>query len=104
MLVIIDGIIGVFSIMKYLNYEKPGEYGDEKSEKYRVWATRINVEGLTLSGNQFWTVWRVVILCCYRGIMIMLPLMVAHFLNDPSQNWKRFLRRKLIKFAYKKCV
>ncbi|XP_066917699.1 uncharacterized protein [Clytia hemisphaerica] len=30
------GIIAVFPVVKYLNYEKPGEYGDKKQENYRV--------------------------------------------------------------------
>ncbi|NP_001267848.1 flp protein [Hydra vulgaris] len=30
------GSTAVFAIQEYLNYEKPGEYGDPKSEKYHV--------------------------------------------------------------------
>ena len=30
------GITEIFSIVKYLKYEKPGQYGDPKSDKYHV--------------------------------------------------------------------
>ena len=30
------GTTGVFTILKYLKYEKPGEYGDSKTDKYHV--------------------------------------------------------------------
>lgn len=30
------GTTAVFTILKYLKYEKPGKYGDEKSDKYYV--------------------------------------------------------------------
>ena len=30
------GTIAIFTILKYLKYEKPGKYGDAKSKKYHV--------------------------------------------------------------------
>ena len=30
------GATGVFTIIKYLSYEKPGEYGDPKSDKHHI--------------------------------------------------------------------
>uniref|UniRef100_A0A7M5XDB8 Uncharacterized protein n=1 Tax=Clytia hemisphaerica TaxID=252671 RepID=A0A7M5XDB8_9CNID len=42
------GTNGVFSVVKYLNYEKPGEYGDEKGEKHYVRVTDpVEASGLT---------------------------------------------------------
>ena len=41
------GTNAVFSILQYLKYEKPGEYGDPKSDKYFVRVTQdVEVTGL----------------------------------------------------------
>ncbi len=42
------GTLAVFPIIKYLNYEKPGEYGDEKKAKFYVRPDRVEeASGLT---------------------------------------------------------
>ena len=44
------GTVGVFLIVKYLNYEKPGKYGDPKKDKYHV-RIKDNIESTGLTAD-----------------------------------------------------
>lgn len=47
------GVNAVFSIKKYLRYEKPGQYGDKKSDKYYVRISHeVETTGLTPERKQ----------------------------------------------------